>query len=121
AEGSRRGPGGVPSAPARRGPGPERRVLPGRRGPGRGPHPRSHPLTGYGRWWRVASPAACSLSIQMRLLKRKLEHFDVPVQDLLLRVTGPDYLYEDVSAAGMLFWEHIQSYAIRNPAFRTSK
>ncbi|TMK84656.1 MAG: UPF0280 family protein, partial [Actinobacteria bacterium] len=57
----------------------------------------------------------------MRLLKRKLEHFDVPVQDLLLRVTGPDYLYEEVRAAGMLFWEQIQSYAIRNPAFRTSK
>src|SRR5438874_9026291 len=57
----------------------------------------------------------------MRLLKRKLEHFDVPVQDMLLRITGPEYLYEEVRAAGMLFWEQIQSYAIRNPAFRTSK
>jgi ApbE superfamily uncharacterized protein (UPF0280 family) len=58
----------------------------------------------------------------MRLLgKRKHEHFDVPVQDLLLRITGPDYLYEEVRAAGMLFWEQIQSYAIRNPPFRTSK
>jgi|SRR5437660_7601632 len=58
----------------------------------------------------------------MRLLgKRKQEHFDVPVQDMLLRITGPEYLYEEVRAAGMLFWEQIQSYAIRNPAFRTSK
>src|SRR5438034_9094730 len=58
----------------------------------------------------------------MRLLrKRKLEHFDVPVQDLLLRVTGPEDYYEEVRAAGVLFWEQIQSYAIRNPAFRTSK
>lgn len=58
----------------------------------------------------------------MRLLgKRKLEHFDVPVQDLLLRITGPEYLYEEVRAAGMQFWEQIQSYGIRHPAFRTSK
>jgi ApbE superfamily uncharacterized protein (UPF0280 family) len=58
----------------------------------------------------------------MRLLgKRKLEHFDVPVQDKVLRITGPEHLYEEVRAAGMQFWEQIQSYAIRNPAFRTSK
>src|SRR5207244_4300652 len=58
----------------------------------------------------------------MRLLrKRKLEYFDVPVQDMLLRVTGPEDFYEEVRAAGMLFWEQIQSYGIRNPAFRTSK
>src|SRR6266508_2014910 len=58
----------------------------------------------------------------MRLLrKRKLEHFDVPVQDMLLRVTGPEDFYVEVRAAGMLFWEQIQSYGIRNPAFRTTK
>jgi ApbE superfamily uncharacterized protein (UPF0280 family) len=58
----------------------------------------------------------------MRLLgRRKFEHFDVPVQDMLLRVKGPEHVYEEVRAAGMLFWEQIQSYAIRNPAFRTSK
>jgi uncharacterized protein len=54
-------------------------------------------------------------------LKRKSRYFDVPVQDMVLRVSGPDRLYEEVRAAGMECWEQIQSYAIRNPAFRTSK
>lgn len=54
-------------------------------------------------------------------LRRKAQHFDVPVQDLVLRVTGSDELYEEARAAGMHFWELIQSYAVRNPGFQTSK
>jgi uncharacterized protein len=57
----------------------------------------------------------------MPLLKRRTRHFEVPVQDMLLRISGPEELYEEARAAGMQFWEQIQSYAIRNPAFRTSK
>jgi uncharacterized protein len=58
----------------------------------------------------------------MALLKKKpSEHVDVPIQDLLLRITGPFELYEEARAVGMLFWEQVQSYAIRNPEFRHSK
>jgi uncharacterized protein len=54
--------------------------------------------------------------------KRKGQFFEVPVQDVVLRISGPrEELYEQARASGMHFWEQIQSYAIRNPAFRTSK
>ncbi len=46
---------------------------------------------------------------------------DVPVQDMVLRIMGVDDLYEEARAAGMQFWEQIQSHAIRQPAFRSSK
>lgn len=54
-------------------------------------------------------------------LRRKARHFDVPVQDLVLRISASEELYEEARAAGMHFWEQIQSYAIRNPSFRHSK
>jgi ApbE superfamily uncharacterized protein (UPF0280 family) len=54
-------------------------------------------------------------------LKRKARRFDVPVQDLVLRISASEELYEEARAAGMHFWEQIQSYAIRNPSFRNSK
>jgi uncharacterized protein len=57
----------------------------------------------------------------MALLRRKSEHVDVPVQDLLLRITGPEDVYEEARAIGMLFWEQVQSFAIRNPDFQRSK
>jgi uncharacterized protein len=57
----------------------------------------------------------------MPLLKRRTRHFDVPVQDMLLRISGPEELYEEARAAGMQFWEQIQSYAIRHPGFQSSK
>jgi ApbE superfamily uncharacterized protein (UPF0280 family) len=59
----------------------------------------------------------------MPLLARRRLHrfFDVPVQDLVLRVAGPQDLYEEARAAGLHFWEQVQSYAIRHPEFRTSK
>jgi uncharacterized protein len=57
----------------------------------------------------------------MPLLKRRTRHFEVPVQDMLLRISGPEELYEEARAAGMQFWEQIQSYAIRHPGFQNSK
>jgi ApbE superfamily uncharacterized protein (UPF0280 family) len=53
--------------------------------------------------------------------RRRARHFDVPVHDLMLRITGPAELYEEVRAVGMQFWEQLQSYAIRNPGFQSSK
>jgi ApbE superfamily uncharacterized protein (UPF0280 family) len=40
---------------------------------------------------------------------------------MLLRISGPDELYEEARAVGMQFWEQLQSYAIRNPDFQSSK
>jgi ApbE superfamily uncharacterized protein (UPF0280 family) len=40
---------------------------------------------------------------------------------MMLRITGPPELYEEARAAGMQFWEQLQSYAIRNPMFQSSK
>src|SRR6266498_1668375 len=57
----------------------------------------------------------------MRLLKRRTHHFEVPVQDMVLRISGPEELYEEARAAGMQFWEQIQAYAIRHPGFQTTK
>jgi uncharacterized protein len=57
----------------------------------------------------------------MPLLKRRTRYFDVPVQDMLLRINGPEELYEEARAAGMQFWEQIQAYAIRHPGFQSSK
>ena len=53
--------------------------------------------------------------------RRKSRFFEVLVQDMVLRVAGPEELYEQARASGMQFWEQLQSYSIRNPAFRTSK
>jgi len=53
--------------------------------------------------------------------RRKGRFFEVPVQDMVLRVAGPEELYGEARAAGMLFWEQLQAYTIRNPEFRTSK
>ena len=47
--------------------------------------------------------------------------FDVPVQDVILRITAPEDLYEQARAAGMQFWEQVQAYGIRNPEFRVRK
>jgi ApbE superfamily uncharacterized protein (UPF0280 family) len=53
--------------------------------------------------------------------RRKSRFFEVLVQDMVLRVAGPEELYEQARASGMQFWEQLQSYSIRNPDFRTSK
>jgi len=52
---------------------------------------------------------------------KKAHSFDVLIQDMVLRVVGPEELYEEARAAGMHFWEQLQSYGIRHPEFRTSK
>jgi ApbE superfamily uncharacterized protein (UPF0280 family) len=55
-------------------------------------------------------------------MRRKApQSFDVPVHDMVLRVNAPLDYYEEARAAAMGFWEQLQSYGIRNPAFRTSK
>jgi ApbE superfamily uncharacterized protein (UPF0280 family) len=48
-------------------------------------------------------------------------HFDVEIQDMLLRVAAPEDLYEEARAAGMHFWEQMESYGVRHREFRTSK
>ncbi|HYV01994.1 MAG TPA: hypothetical protein VEM93_06620 [Actinomycetota bacterium] len=57
----------------------------------------------------------------MRFARRRTGHFDVPVEHLVLRITGPDDLYEEARAAGMSFWEQIQSFAVRNRDFQNRK
>jgi ApbE superfamily uncharacterized protein (UPF0280 family) len=54
-------------------------------------------------------------------MSRKPQTFDVPVHDMVLRITAPPDYYEEARAAAMGFWEQLQAYGIRNPAFRTSK
>lgn len=53
--------------------------------------------------------------------RKRGRFFDVPVHDFVLRVHAAEELYGEARAAGMQFWEQLQSYGIRNPAFRTSK
>ena len=57
----------------------------------------------------------------MRLLRRKARTFDIQVQDLILHITAPDDFEEESRAAALSFWEQLQSYALRNPAFQRSK
>ncbi len=57
----------------------------------------------------------------MRLLRRKTKNFEIQVQDLVLRITADDDLAEESRAAALSFWEQLQSYALRDPAFRESK
>ncbi|MGE5227794.1 MAG: hypothetical protein ACM3OO_13045 [Planctomycetaceae bacterium] len=57
----------------------------------------------------------------MRLLRRRPKSFDIQVQDLVLRITAPDDFAEESRAAALSFWEQLQSYGLRDPAFRGSK
>ena len=57
----------------------------------------------------------------MKLLKRRAKSFDIQVQDMVLHITAPDDFAEESRAAALSFWEQLQSYALRNPQFRTSK
>ena len=52
---------------------------------------------------------------------KKVRSFDVPINDLSLHVAGSPELYEEVRAAGMSFFERVQSYGVRNKAFASSK
>jgi uncharacterized protein len=57
----------------------------------------------------------------VRLLKRRAKSFDIQVQDMVLHISAPDDYAEESRAAALSFWEQLQSYALRNPQFRTSK
>jgi len=55
------------------------------------------------------------------LLRRKSQSFTLQIQDFTLRVNAPEEFYEESRAAALSMWEQVQSYSVRNPAFRTSK
>lgn len=57
----------------------------------------------------------------MRLLRRRPKSFDIQVEDLTLHITAKDDFAEESRAAALGFWEQLQSYALRDPGFRTSK
>ena len=57
----------------------------------------------------------------MPLLKKKTQSFTLQIQDFVLRVQAPQEYYEESRAAALSMWEQLQSYSVRNPAFRTSK
>ena len=57
----------------------------------------------------------------MKLLRRRAKSFDIQVQDLVLRIAAPEDYAEESRAAALSFWEQLQSYALRYPAFRESK
>jgi ApbE superfamily uncharacterized protein (UPF0280 family) len=52
--------------------------------------------------------------------RKRGRFFDVPVGDVVLRVAGDPELYERVRATGLQFFEQIESFGIRQPAFLTS-
>jgi uncharacterized protein len=57
----------------------------------------------------------------VKLLRRRAKSFDIQVQDLTLHITAPEDYAEESRAAALSFWEQLQSYALRYPAFRQSK
>jgi uncharacterized protein len=57
----------------------------------------------------------------VKLLRRRVKSFDIQVQDLTLHITAPEDYAEESRAAALSFWEQLQSYALRYPAFRQSK
>lgn len=57
----------------------------------------------------------------MKLLRRRAKSFDIQVQDLVLHIAAPEDYAEESRAAALSFWEQLQSYALRYPAFRESK
>jgi ApbE superfamily uncharacterized protein (UPF0280 family) len=65
---------------------------------------------------------ACSLLPDMPLrLRKRTSLFEVPVEHMVLRINGPEDLYEEARAVGMHFWEQIQSFSVRHPLFSSSK
>jgi ApbE superfamily uncharacterized protein (UPF0280 family) len=57
----------------------------------------------------------------VKLLRRRAKSFDIQVQDLVLHISAPEDYAEESRAAALSFWEQLQSYALRYPAFRDSK
>jgi len=57
----------------------------------------------------------------VRLFRRRPKSFDIQVQDMSLHITASEDFAEESRAAALGFWEQLQSYALRDPEFRTSK
>ena len=57
----------------------------------------------------------------MKLLRRRAKSFEIQVQDLVLHISAPEDYTEESRAAALSFWEQLQSYALRYPAFSQSK
>lgn len=57
----------------------------------------------------------------MKLLRRRAKSFEIQVQDLVLHISAPEDYAEESRAAALSFWEQLQSYALRYPAFNQSK
>ena len=57
----------------------------------------------------------------MKLLKRRPKSFDIQVHDMVLHITASPEYAEESRASALSFWEQLQSYALRDPAFRESK
>jgi len=55
------------------------------------------------------------------LLKKKPHSFNLQIQEFVLRVNAPEEFYEESRAAALSMWEQLQSYSVRDPAFRNSK
>ncbi len=53
--------------------------------------------------------------------RKRGSHFEIQVQDVVLRIHAAEEMYEEARAAGLAFAEQVQSYGIRDPAFRTSR
>ena len=57
----------------------------------------------------------------MKLLKRRPKSFDIQVHDMVLRISASPEYAEESRASALSFWEQLQSYGLRDPAFRESK
>jgi ApbE superfamily uncharacterized protein (UPF0280 family) len=57
----------------------------------------------------------------VKLLRRRAKAFEIQIQDLVLHITAPEDYAEESRASALSFWEQLQSYGLRDPAFRTSK
>jgi len=57
----------------------------------------------------------------VKLLRRRAKAFEIQVADLTLHITAPEDFAEESRAAALGFWEQLQSYALRYPAFSQSK
>ena len=57
----------------------------------------------------------------VKLLKRRPKSFDIQVHDMVLHITASPEYAEESRASALSFWEQLQSYALRDPAFRESK
>jgi ApbE superfamily uncharacterized protein (UPF0280 family) len=57
----------------------------------------------------------------VKLLKRRPKSFDIQVHDMVLHISASPEYAEESRASALSFWEQLQAYALRDPAFRESK